>query len=233
MQDILQRSNSALRWQEERQAKSLDNNRRLQTTFARAAALLEAFPRGTERSPPSPAYDPLQGIPSDSTPLRPNAPVSLGEATRDGVELPAAPGRVVTAAGPMGTAMWVCRNLNRFMITPIPMTPQSEVAPKNPLTPLRRHLHYCNLKCLFKNRHKTQTKHHIHSNFFLNMFPIYWTNSDKKDYKLLKRPLRRGQSKSCYFPPMAKLPPAKIYYWIFFFLVPQMTWNFYSFLRPV
>ena len=50
----------------------------------------------------------------------------------------------------------------------------------------------------------------IYTQTFLNMFPIYWTNSDKKDYKLLKRPLSRGQSKSCYFLPMAKWPPAKI-----------------------
>ena len=63
---------------------------------------------------------------------------------------------------------------------------------------------------------------------FLNMFPIYWSNSDEKDYSLVKRPLSRGQSKSWYFSPMAKWPPAKICCWIFFFLVPQMTRNFCS-----
>ena len=108
----------------------LDNNRRLQNTFARAAAILEPFPRRTERSPPPPAYDPLLG--SESTPARPNAPVSLGEAATDGVQLPAAPGRVVTAAGPMGTATRVYRNPNRFMFTPIPTTLQSEETPNNP-----------------------------------------------------------------------------------------------------
>ena len=92
MQEILQHSNSALRRQEE----TLDNNRRLQTTFARAAALSEPFPRGTDRTPPPPAYDPMQG--GDSTPIRPNAPISPGEAARDRVELPAAPGRVVIAS---------------------------------------------------------------------------------------------------------------------------------------
>ena len=61
----------------------------------------------------------------DSTGARPSAPVTLGEAAPDGVEIPAAHGRVVTAAGPMGTAMRVYRNPNRFTFTPIP-TPQPE-----------------------------------------------------------------------------------------------------------
>ena len=130
MQEILKCSNTALRRQEERQAETLENNRRLQNTFARAAAILEPFPGGPGRSPPPPAYNPLLG--NDSTPVRPNAPFSLGEASRDGVELPAAPGRVVTAAGPMGTATQVYRNPNRFMFTPIPMTPLSEKGPNNP-----------------------------------------------------------------------------------------------------
>ena len=129
MRDILRRSNSALRRQEERQAESLDNNGRLQTTFARAVELLEPFPNGNHRSPPPLLYGPLVGLPSDSAPVRPNAPVAMVEAGRDGVELPAAPGRVVTAAGPMWTATRVYRNPNRFMVTPIPTTPQLEELP--------------------------------------------------------------------------------------------------------
>ena len=58
-----------------------------------------------------------------------SASVILGEAARDGVEIPAAHGRLVTAAGPMGTAMRVYRNPNRFTITPIPTPP-----PENPPT---------------------------------------------------------------------------------------------------
>ena len=49
----------------------------------------------------------------------------------------------------------------------------------------------------------------IYIQTFLNMFPIYWSNSDKKYYKLMERPLSRGQSKSYYLSPLAKWPPAK------------------------
>ena len=45
---------------------------------------------------------------------------------------------------------------------------------------------------------------------------------------MLKRPLSKGHSKLCYFSPMAKWPLAKICWLIFFFPVPQMSWNFYS-----
>ena len=104
MQDILRCSNSAFQQfrQEEQQAESVENNRRLQNTFARAAAALEPSQGGPGSSPPPPAYDPLLG--GDSTPARPTAPVPPVEATRDRLELPASPGRVVTMAGPMGTA---------------------------------------------------------------------------------------------------------------------------------
>ena len=58
---------------------------------------MEAFPRfplGVGGSPPPPDYEnnPLIGLPIDSTRVRPTAPVTLGEAARDDVELPAAPG---------------------------------------------------------------------------------------------------------------------------------------------
>ena len=73
MQEILTCTSTLLR-QEERQAEALDNTRRLQAMLDWAAEVFAPFPRGTERSPPPPTYDPL--LWSDSTPLRPNAPVS-------------------------------------------------------------------------------------------------------------------------------------------------------------
>ena len=92
------------------------------------------FPPGMSGSPLPPDYEnnPLVGLPLDSTRARPTAPVSPGEAARDGVEIPAAQGRVVTAAGPMGTATRVYRNPNRFTFTPIPTTPQPEEAQNVP-----------------------------------------------------------------------------------------------------
>ena len=83
-------------------------------------------------SPPPPYYKNQPNVGSDSTRARPSAPVTLGEAARDGVEIPAAHGRVVNAAGPMGTATRVYRNPNRFAFTPIPTTPQSEDPPAVP-----------------------------------------------------------------------------------------------------
>ena len=128
VRDALRLSSTNLR----RQAEALNNNQRLQATLDRAMEAFQPLPWGMGGSPPPPAYDPLLGLPSESTRARPTAPITDGEAARDGVELPAAPGRVVTAAGPMGTATRVYRNPNRFMFTPIPTTPQSEEAPNVP-----------------------------------------------------------------------------------------------------
>ena len=133
MQEILRRSSTNLRRQEARQAEALTNNQRLQASLARAAeAFQQPSPPRMSGTLPPPAYDPSLGLPSDSTPARPTAPVTPGEAARDIVELPTTPGRVVTATGPMGTVTRVYRNPNRFMFTPIPMTPQSEEAPNVP-----------------------------------------------------------------------------------------------------
>ena len=92
MQEILRRSSTNLRRQEARQAEALNNNQRLQATLARTAEGFQPFPPGMSGTPPPPAHDPLLGLPSDSTPAQPTAPVTPGEATRDGVELPAIPG---------------------------------------------------------------------------------------------------------------------------------------------
>ena len=130
MQEILRRSSMNLRRQEVRQADV--NNQRLRATLDRAMEAFQPIPPGMSGSPPPPAYDPLLGLPSDSTPARPAAPVTLGEASRDELELPATPGQVATATGPMGNVTRVYRNPNRFMFTPIPTTPQLEEAPNVP-----------------------------------------------------------------------------------------------------
>ena len=64
------------------------------------------YPPGMSGSPPPPDCEnnPLVGSPLEAAKARPSAPVTLGEATRDRVEIPAAHGRVVTTAGSMGTA---------------------------------------------------------------------------------------------------------------------------------
>ena len=137
-QEILHRSSTNLKRQEARQAEALSNNQRLRATLDRAMEVFQPYPPRMSGTPPPPAYYPLLGLPSDSTPARPTAPVTLGEATRDEVELPTTSGIVLTAAGPMGTVTRVYRNRNRFMFTPIPTTPQSEEAPNVPFRDTKR-----------------------------------------------------------------------------------------------
>ena len=95
------------------------------------------------------------------------------------------------------------------------------------LTHLRRWCSYGHAKCLFLRTIKSKP-----SSIYIQTF--IWTCSLYIGVTLIKKRLAIAeetapwQSKSCYFSPMAKRPPAKICCWIFFFLVPQMTWNFYS-----
>ena len=124
MRDILRLSSTNLR----RQAEALNNNQRLQSGIDRAMEAFPPFPLGMSGSPPPPDYEnnPLVGLPLDSTRARPTAPVTLGEAARDGVGIPTAPLRVIAAPR-------VHRNPNRFTFTPIPTTPQSGEATNAPL----------------------------------------------------------------------------------------------------
>ena len=55
MREILNTSSTTLRHQQERQAESLDTNRRLQAALAMAIAAIAPFPRGTANTPP-PSY---------------------------------------------------------------------------------------------------------------------------------------------------------------------------------
>ena len=135
MSDLRRRHSSAnLRGQMETPSQS----QRLQAQLDRALAAFQPIPPGMSGSPPPPDYgnQPMVGSPLDSTGAKPSAPVNLGEATRNGVDISAVPGRVITAAGPMSTAMRVYRNPNRnpnrLTFTPIP-SPQPEEPPNVPI----------------------------------------------------------------------------------------------------
>ena len=130
MSELRRRHSSAIL---RRQVETPSHSQRLQAQLDRALATFQPIPPGMSGSPPPPDYEnnPIVGSPLEVNGTRPTAPVTLGEAARDGVEIPAAHGRVVTAAGPMGTATRVYRNPNRFTFTPIP-SPQLEEPPNVP-----------------------------------------------------------------------------------------------------